>query len=154
MNTPDQGQRTHTLRPPEPGDQHYPFYRALLTGKRVWRDDKLNKVQEWLTLSHPEINGMSMEDVELVINVLTRRGYVQVADPRMPTLKRDHWSNAEVCALLESVKAEGVPGYNDGLEQAQILFGDMASDPATVAGAKALDTATGRVVCVGPRLPQ
>ena len=101
-----------------------------------------------------ECNGVSMEDVELVINVLTRRGYMHVADRARPGLQRDHWSNAEVCALLESVKAEGVPGYNDGLEQAQILFGDMASDPATVAGAKALDTVTGRVVCVGPRLPQ
>lgn len=57
MNQPDHNQRSHALRKPEPGDQHYPFYRALLEGKRVWRDDKLNKVQEWLTLSHPQIDG-------------------------------------------------------------------------------------------------
>ena len=102
-----------------------------------------------------ECNGMSMEDVELVINVLTRRGYMQVADPRMPTLKRDHWSNAEVCALLDGcMVGELSQDMNFGLHQAKILFGDMGADPATVAGAKALDTATGRVVCVGPRLPQ
>ena len=42
---------------PTPGSNHYPFFRALQEGHRIWRDDPLNDEQEWLTLDHPGIQG-------------------------------------------------------------------------------------------------
>jgi hypothetical protein len=42
-------------RPLEATNHHYPFYQELLKGGKVWRDDKLNGIKEWLTLDHPGI---------------------------------------------------------------------------------------------------
>lgn len=39
------------------GSPHYPFYCALRDGKRVFREDKVNDITEWLTLEHPGIQG-------------------------------------------------------------------------------------------------
>jgi len=36
---------------------HYPFYKELQNGGKVWRDDPRNGIQEWLTLDHPDIHG-------------------------------------------------------------------------------------------------
>lgn len=44
-------------RPPEPTSEHHPFFLELQRGGRVWRNDKLNDVREWLTLDHPGIQG-------------------------------------------------------------------------------------------------
>lgn len=80
-------------------------------------------------------------------------------------LKRDNWTNDEVIKLLRELRLNPEDGNDRGwkhyatthnivVDQALILFYDMMADVATTAGAKALDTDTGRVVCVGPRLPQ
>lgn len=48
----------HRLRPEvSPKDSHYPFYCALKAGEKVWRNDPLNNIREWLTLDHPSIQG-------------------------------------------------------------------------------------------------
>lgn len=40
----------HRFSPPRPSSEHFPFYEAVRRGDRVWRDDPLNNVQEWLDL--------------------------------------------------------------------------------------------------------
>lgn len=75
-------------------------------------------------------------------------------------LKRDNWTNDEVISLLESCR---LPVFQDGqecgdddnfsLNQAICLFYDLKADP-NKPSAKALDIETGRVVCIGPKLPQ
>lgn len=80
-------------------------------------------------------------------------------------LKRDNWTNDEVIKLLEGCILPPLPdggpygGEESGddnfsLKMAIYLFYDMKADPEKVAGAKALDTDTGRIFCVGPKLPQ
>ncbi|MCK9155067.1 MAG: hypothetical protein M0P12_03025 [Paludibacteraceae bacterium] len=74
-------------------------------------------------------------------------------------LKRDNWTNDEVIKLLASIiiaapSCEFASNWNDAINQCRYLFYDMKVDPEKVAGAKALDTDTGRIVCVGPKLPQ
>lgn len=72
-------------------------------------------------------------------------------------LKRDNWTNDEVINLLMGCMMPPVPyscDSNFSLRQAVYLFYDMKANTQTVAGSKAFDTDTGRVVCVGPKLPQ
>ena len=73
-------------------------------------------------------------------------------------LKRDNWTNDEVIELLKGCECPSLPvsldDPNFSLLQAIYLFYDMRADPKKSAGAKALDMDTGRVVCVGPKLPQ
>lgn len=38
------------LGPPSKTNAHYPFWQHIKAGGRVWRDDALNSVQEWIDL--------------------------------------------------------------------------------------------------------
>lgn len=38
------------LLPPSADDPHHPFYQRIIAGGRVWRNDPINGVQEWLDL--------------------------------------------------------------------------------------------------------
>jgi len=69
-------------------------------------------------------------------------------------LKRDNWTNDEVIALLKGCSIDGCIEDNIALEMAISLFHDMKADPRVSPSAFALDTETGLVVCVGPKLPQ
>lgn len=74
-------------------------------------------------------------------------------------LKRDNWTNDEVIKLLASImisspSSEFQTDWNIVVNQCQYLFYDMKADPTTTAGAKALDTDTGMIFCVGCKLPQ
>jgi len=75
-------------------------------------------------------------------------------------LKRDNWTNDEVINLLKSRRVDTSPSdefkadWNNTVNQCIYLFYDMKADPKITAGAKALDTDTGNIVCIGRRLPQ
>jgi len=73
-------------------------------------------------------------------------------------IKRDNWTNDEVIALLKGLLIIDCPPelqeMNDGISSCVNLFGSMKADPKIYAGALALDTDTGFVVCVGRKLPQ
>lgn len=73
--------------------------------------------------------------------------------------KRDNWTNDEVISLLESCRVKTPYHLQDdnenfALAEAINLFYDFKADYSKTPSAKAIDTDTGSVVCIGPKLPQ
>ena len=84
---------------PPQDSPHYPFFVELINGGRVWRDDKLNQKQEWLTLDHPRIDSnpanvclFGYSDLSLPLD---QRQVEQQGKYRRHTATRQQWDKIE-----------------------------------------------------------
>ncbi len=115
----------YRFQEPQPGSPHRPFWEHIKEGKNIWRDDKLNGIQEWLSLK--DLNDDPNEIVRFGYKDLSIKGVLTHSEHGVyigHCMGLGFWSN------LDTAGQDSVPLFTEAEAVEHILSWDGDHSPS------------------------